>query len=148
MSLTLSKMQAHLDELAAEHNVVMLWDEETDGWAWRNSDNTVKQISTRPLHTVDESITWYFITLHEFGHLVGKGGWHNPHLLVREARAWEWCMHNALTGPTPAVKEEVKFCLGNYYDEQHKRMKKGRNVAWPTADEPFWDLLETGALAA
>lgn len=141
-------MQQHIDQIARENGVEIIYDEDSDGWAWRNRSGSVRQICIQHLGMQKYPQVEYFVAMHEFGHVLGPGGWHNPHLLVREARAWEWAIKNALMKPTISVRAEIRNCLGNYYDEQHSRMKKGQHVVWPTADEPFWDLLESGVLAA
>jgi hypothetical protein len=80
-------LQAHVERLCQEHNILWRADREDSARAFRDT----REIHTPPIR----SVVTYGIALYEIGHFLGryqdsKRGW------IREVYAWIWARQNAL----------------------------------------------------
>jgi hypothetical protein len=144
-------LAAHIDRLAAEHDVAVTW---RDSGGKAHTDQ--HRIAIRPVR----SEVTYAVALHELGHILAEGGqglfWMD---LDAESCAWEWALRNADT-VGPRFRVTVKRGLQSHYDwVLRKRDCTPRTLSFqaylaarnsspslPPSDSRFWALKRNGCL--
>lgn len=104
----------HIEALAEEHGILIVWQENTRARAWRKP----RRVRLSPVKTG----ATYAYALHEIGHIVGRQG---PNRIEKELRAWEWARANAIEW-TPTMQKTAARCLSSYirWAERSKRAVK------------------------
>lgn len=125
------RMAAHVDRLAARHNI-RIGSHSRGGRA----SPLERQIDIRPVR----STVTYAIALHEIGHVVGRG--RSGPRLESEAAVWRWAIRNALPGTVDHVfAAKVRESLASYRDWAVRRGQGPGCPKLPAHDHTFWTLL-------
>ncbi len=83
--MTTTEMQAHIEQIAAENDIAIVYKEGCMARGWRKP----RRIRIRPVRTANT----YAVALHEIGHVLGRR--QSQTRLYAEIGAWEWAKDNA-----------------------------------------------------
>jgi hypothetical protein len=129
-------LDRHVDELCARHGIVRLNGSRGRAEVHRRNGRRTAAIRVPPIRG---QVT-YFVALHEIGHLVGPG--RSGTRLEKEAAAWRFAFAEARVEPTQACRRRIGRRLRSYVTWAELRQHRRRPPVLPTAESPFWSLLE------
>lgn len=127
MSLTVEKMNKHVQAIADENQIVI-----HRNLSRLSSSHSISGVSEEIYIAPIRSVLSYAVALHELGHQLGpyQG---SLRVLVRERAAWKWARRNALLW-LPRMQARAKASI-RWYEENHRDIDM-RASLYSSAVEP------------
>ena len=135
----LPSLRCHVDDLAADHGIVVDVSTTRRPRAERASPKY-----GRPARIVIRPIVGqvsYAIALHELSHLLSRGN-RSKNQLEREADSWRWVLRESRVTLTPATCARLRQQLKSYYERAMLRAMLGRRGAkLPEPESLYWQVM-------